>query len=544
MILVLIWLATAASAQEQGPFERIKLEFPGFIQDHLLRDLDGDGRLDILVVHGAPGDNEDHRLGICLQRAEAAFDPCTIFDLPEEARALDAGPLDGNVGAELVVLTTEGARVTSFVDGRFGALRTLTDRPNLFAGSEPGVPRPLDLLFDLDGDGREELLLPSLEGPVWVREGGPPHTFASPASVGYQLTARAGDINGFLRDDFQARITTRQQTPDLFVEDFDGDGRLDVITLRDNVISVFPQAADGSFPATPSRSLERSSLEDEEAATEFTGEAATFSQLDGDGHADLVLMKWGSSEERTRMDRSIYFSRADGSLPEVPDQQVRSESVFPDFDIRDLNGDGRRDLVVPFFHFAPAQAVRVVTQNSIKLQFRIFLMGENGRYAQGEGKAFAKVDRRVALDYHLDILKLVFGNQARPTGRIAPLLDFGADFNGDGYADLAADDGSDRLRIYWGNAEADYASSPDLVVPFESTLSYDLVDADGNGKTDVIAYHGTRPVREEIQEGFHAVKKRRTEAQRARRAAARRAREASDEAAPEERVRLEILLSR
>ncbi len=244
------------------------------------------------------------------------------------------------------------------------------------------------------------------------------------------------------------------------------------------------------------------------------------------------------------MDRSIYFSRPDGSLPETPDQLVRSESVFPDFDILDVNGDGRRDLVVPFFHFAPAQAVRVVTQNSVKLQFRIFLMREDGRYEQGEGKSFAKVDRRVALDYHLDILELVFGDRARPTGRIAPLLDFGADFNGDGYADLAADDGSDRLRIYYGNAEADYGSSPDLVVPFESTLSYDLVDADGNGRTDVIAYHGTRPVREEIQRGFHAVKRRRTEAQRARRAEARRAREASGEAEPEERVRLEILLSR
>ncbi len=547
---MLVWALAFASSvswgQDAGPFERVKLEFPGSIQGNLLRDVNGDGRLDVAIIHGAPGDTEDHRLTVCLQTDAKGFGGCRGFDLPEAARSLDIGEMDGAPGAELVIPTDRDLRIAHWGAAGFGPLEKHSDLRSVFAGTDPNVPNVIDMLFDLDGDGNKELVLPTLAGPALVRAGAEAQILASPAEVTYRLGSRAGgEINSFLRDRYQSRVSTQHLTPDVFVEDFDGDGRLDISTLLGGKLRVFSQAVDGSFASAPSRTEERSVLTGDELSVGFSGEAMTFAQLDGDGMADLVVMKWGSSEERTRMDRALYFSRPGGALPDEPDQIVRSESVFPDFDIRDLNGDGRRDLVIPYFHFAPAQAVKVVTQNAVKLQFRLFLMRADGRYDQGEGKDFAKVDRRVALNYHLDILKLFFGNSARPTGRIGPLLDFGGDFNGDGFADLAADDGSNRLRIYWGNDQARYSNSPDLEVPFESTLSYALVDADGDGKTDVFAFHGTRPVADEIRDGsFHAVKKRRTETQRARREESRRARKVEDDAEPAERVRLEILMSR
>ena len=529
-----------------APFELHQFEFPGHIQGHLLRDVDGDGKLDILVVYGAPGDSEDHRLRVCLQVADKSFSSCSEFDLPNEARALDVGEVDGQPGAELLVPTDRDLRIAHWQSGKFGSLQTLSPLRTVFAGTDPNIPKAVEMLFDTDGDGRKEVVVPTLDGPVWIRAGQEPVVLRSPSEVTYRVGTRGGgEINSFLRDHYQSRVSTQHLTPDLFVEDFDGDGRLNIITLLGGELRVFGQTPEGDFRPEPIRVIERSILTGDELDGGFAGEAMTFSQLDGDGLADLIVMKWGSSEERTRMDRALYFSGKDGTYAEEPDQAVRSESVFPDFDVTDLNGDGRRDLVIPYFHFAPAQAVKVVTQNAIKIQFRLFLMRPDGRYDQGEGKDFARVDRRVVLDYHLDILKLVFGDSARPTGRIGPLLDFGGDFNGDGYADLAADDGANQLRIFWGNAEARYATSPDLEIPFESTLSYDLVDADGDGKTDVFAFHGTRPVGEELRDGrHHAVKRRRTEKQRARRDEARRARERKQEDEPPERVRLEILMSR
>lgn len=545
VLAVGLLLAAPAAGVGDGPFVRSKIEFPGKIEDHLLADVDGDGRLDVLVVHAVAGDRFDYRLAVCRQQPDKRFDACDMLDLPEDIRAFDVGNVDPAPGAELVMVTDEGVVWAAFGRDRFGPRQPLAELASVFTGSDPDIPRPLDLLFDLDGDGRDELLLPGPAGPTWLKPDGSSQLFESPAVVLYRLANRGPDVNAALRSGFQSRVTREMNTPDLYAFDWNGDGRLDVVTQLDNVIRVFLQDEAGGLPSQPSRTIERTTLAEDELDSSFTGEVTSFAQLDRDGHADLILTKWGSSKERTRMDRAIFFSRPDGSHPETPDQLVRSESITPDFDLVDLDGDGRLDLVIPFFHFAPSQAVKVITQNALRWQLRLFLMGENGRYGQDEGKQFARVDQRVVLDYQLDILKLVFGSQARPTGRIAPLLDFGADFNGDGHADLAADDGGDRLRIYWGNAEARYSSSPDLVVPFESTLTYDLVDADGDGRTDLFAYHGTRPVSDEIRgHGFHAVKRRRSERERTRRAEkASRARK-QEEGEPRERVRLEILMSR
>ncbi|MCP5057627.1 MAG: VCBS repeat-containing protein [bacterium] len=545
------WLVVASLVLMGSPvaaadalFVRSKIEFPGKIEDHLLADVDGDGRLDVLVVHAAAGDRYDYRLAYCRQKAEKKFDGCEILDLSEDVRAFDVGNVDPAPGAEFVMVTTSGISWSAFEKDGFGPRHTLTEVPSVFVGTDPDIPRPLDVLFDLDGDGRDELLLPGQAGPTWVKPDGQVQLFESPAVVLYRLANRGADVNAVLSRGFQSRVTSEMNTPDAHVFDWNGDGRLDVVTQLDNVVRIFLQDGAGGLPSQPSRTVERSTLAEAELDSSFTGEVTSFAQLDLDGQADLILTKWGSSEERTRMDRAVFFSRPDGSYPDSPDQLVRSESVTPDFDLVDLDGNGTRDMVVPFFHIAPSQAVKVLTQNALRWQLRVFLLGENGRYSQDEGKEFARIDDRVVLDYKLDILKLLFGNQARPTGRIAPLLDFGADFDGDGYADLAADDGGDKLRIYWGNAEARYSSSPDQVVPFESTLAYDLIDADGDGLTDLFAYHGTRPVTEQISgHGFHAVKRRRTERERARRAEeARRARKQEEEV-PHERVRLEILMS-
>lgn len=545
MLAAVLLLAPPAAGAEDGPFVRSKIEFPGKIEDHLLADVDGDGLLDVLVVHATAGDRFDFRLAVCRQQPGRRFGGCDMLDLPEDVRAFDVGNVDPAPGAELVMVTDQGVFWAAFGRDHFGPRQLLAELPSVFAGTDADIPRPLELLFDLDGDGRDELILPGPDGPTWLKPDGSSQLFESPAVVLYRMANRGSDLNAALRSGFQSRVTREMITPDLYAFDWNGDGRLDIVTQLDNVLRVFLQDETGGLPSQPSRTIQRTTLAEDELDSSFTGEVTSFAQLDADGQADLILTKWGSSKERTRMDRAIFFSRPDGSYPETPDQLVRSESITADFDLVDLNGDGSLDLVIPFFHFAPSQAVKMVTQNALRWQLRLFLMGEGGRYAQDEGKQFVRVDRRVVLDYKLDILKLVFGNQARPTGRIAPLLDFGADFNGDGYADLAADDGADRLRIYWGNAEARYSSSPDLVVPFESTLAYDLVDADGDGRTDLFAYHGTRPVRDEITgRSLHAVKRRRAQRERTRRAEkARRAREQEEEK-PRERVRLEILMSR
>jgi hypothetical protein len=301
------------------------------------------------------------------------------------------------------------------------------------------------------------------------------------------------DVNQFLRfRKYEQRTTAHFTAPDLFIEDFDGDGRLDLGTLIDNTLKVFPQGADGRFAQKPVVELKRSILPPEDKGMGFAGEAMTFADLNGDGMADIIMMKWGTSQERTRLDRYIYYARKGLKYPEDPDQIIRSESAAIDFGIYDLNNDGKLDLVIPFFHFAPAQAFKVMTENAVKVQFRLFLMQPSGRYSQDPDKQYARVDRRVLVNYKIDILGMIFDFRTLIEGKFFPLITFGYDFNGDGYPDLIADTGGDKLQFFYGNPEVKYSRQPSLVLDYESATDFNLADLNGDGKMDIITYYDSK----------------------------------------------------
>ena len=188
------------------------------------------------------------------------------------------------------------------------------------------------------------------------------------------------------------------------------------------------------------------------------------------------------------MDRHVFFAREDGSYPDEADQVVRSESVFPDFEIVDLDRNRRLDLVIPYFHIAPSQAFKMVTQNTLRVQLRMFLLRDDGRFAQGEGKKFARVDRRVVIDYHFDVMRLLFGarhgGRGGPPEHFAPLITARGDFDGDADPDLATDSGRDELDLRFGTPHVEYEREP------ASSLAHDLVDVDGDGRSDVVSYLG------------------------------------------------------
>ncbi len=485
----------AAAAPGDSPFDTISLEFDDRALDRTTTDVDGDGLLDLVWIFHPVDEKEDFGLRTCLQASQPRFSTCSDLDLPDEVRAFDIAPLDTKPGAELILLTRSGALRGSFQGGRFGALSSAPELQSALGDTDSKIPRSLPFLFDLDGDGRSEAVLATRNG-VEVHGFGADGSIStrrleSPAHVEIARHRREMDLSAFLHREYAPHVTTQTTTPAVFVEDLNGDGRIDIATVSQNKLLIFEQVADTGFKTRPSAELERSVITEAEQEGGFTGEALTFSDLNGDGEVDLIVLKWGSSEERTQMDRHIFLGRGHWQFPEQADQIIRSESFFPNFEIQDLNGDGRQDLVVPYFHFAPSQAIKAVTQNVLRVQLRLFLMRDNGRYAQDAGKAFAKVDRRIVLDYHVDVVGLMFGGEGRPRG-FDPLLTTRGDFNGDGLPDLVVDSGDDTLNFYWGNANAQYAKRPDLSLEYESSLDSHLADLNGDGRTDVVTNYGKR----------------------------------------------------
>lgn len=498
-VLLGLALASTSAVAENGravaDYEALSLSYPERARGHRLVDVDADGKLDLAWVferETPPGTNPAYGLRVCTFAPAPHFTSCRDLELAPAVRAYDLAEVDGAAGAELLLIKVSGAELRTFAETGFGAARPLA-LDTVLSATDPGPPIAIRAFFDLDSDGQSELVVPTVAGPTLVRfsNGAPstPLTLSSPATVDYRLGRQTHELGRAVGRSPSRGIVTEAISPALFVEDFDGDKRLDIITAVETRIRVFAQAADGSFERAPTHDIELSVVSEAEKAGGFTGEAASFGDLNGDRLADIIVLKWGSSEERTRMDRHIFFARPGLKYPEAADQVIRSESFFPDFEIRDLNGDGRSDLVIPYFHIAPAQAFKVLTQNSLRVQLRLFLMRENGRFAQDEGKSFAKVDRRVVLDYKLNVIRLIFGTGSPPDS-FAPLLTLQGDFDDDGHADLASDSGDDELHLRFGNARGEYSKSEDLAISFESSLAHELVDINGDGRSDIVSYYG------------------------------------------------------
>lgn len=225
-----------------------------------LADLDGDGRLDLLVATATGS-----RLLLYFQAPGPA--PAGTFD-PARAVSLDAGAAPVAVAAadltgagrlDLVATTSAGSALV-FMHG--------TAPGTFLAGVHyPAGLYPVALeVADLDGDGFPDLLMADQHGAMLV------------------MTQRAG---GGLFDPVVARDVHDWNTRALTVADLDGDGRLDVA-----VASAGPPGLPGSVavffqapaPAAPGALL---------PPRLYTGYSGPLSivaaEIDGDGLTDLVI---------------------------------------------------------------------------------------------------------------------------------------------------------------------------------------------------------------------------------------------------------------
>jgi hypothetical protein len=401
-----------------------------------------------------------------------------------------------------VILLDQGMFYYEKAGKSFSGLKLLFQGKSLLAGANPSRPLYQNFLWDLNREGYDEVIFPTEQGPELYQrgEGGEKgYELMQKLNLPVEVTYRVGglgdimttdDINQFLRFlTYGKRLTANLTIPDIFVEDADGDGRLDILGLLKNKLKIFCQQEDGHFPEKPTAVVEKQILTPEEKKLSFAGQGMTFADLNSDGTLDIIMTKWGSTENRSRMTRYIYYGKKGLRYSEAPDQIIASSSAIVDFGIYDINHDGKKDLLIPYFHFAPSTAFKMMTENSIKIQFRIFLMGPDGRFSQDKGKDFARPDQRNILNYKVDVIGIILDFQTLIEGKFHPLISFGYDFTGDGYPDIIADTGSDKINFYWGNAKVEYSQVPDQVMPLESALTYDIQDLNHDSKADIITYY-------------------------------------------------------
>jgi hypothetical protein len=442
------------------------------LQGGLLTDINGDGKLDVLVFDNSTPGNVIELLGngngtfqaAATLSALSAAAPVNMFfaDFNGDGKLDFAGDLNGQVQ---VTLGT-GA-------GAFGT-------PVLLTTPDAVYEYCYSLAGDLTGDGKPEIVSMNCNGntlTVYVNNGdgsfqtgvyynnnGDQYQYPGGATIADMngdgkndlvvVNTGSGDISVFLGDGTGAlKVEPLNYGVGGFawnhplVADFNGDGLMDLVESDDEYNLVYLQGyGDGSFRAAPSYDLPNS----------FSEYAYTFSvatgDFNGDGIADVVVGQSGNSGSTGVV---VYLAKGDGTF--YPGVSYGTSSQMRFVAVADFNGDGKLDIAA-----TDVQAGIV----------QIFLGNGDGTFNTGAA-------------YATDT-----GVSPAPQNVVI------GDFNHDGNMDLAiANPNTSSVGVLLGHGDGTFAAAASYPVTNYFPLSIATADLNGDGYLDlaVTAYSDGPP---------------------------------------------------
>lgn len=372
---------------------------------------------------------------------------------------------------------------------------------------ESGLPR-LDVARDLNGDGRDDLVMPGIDG-FWVSTQSADGSFAKAVKIGPGEPHLDAKAYGDLRSYGEAGINA--QTLPWYLGrahrlDYDRDGRVDLVFWNRDHFEVHRQNAAGGFNAAAETFTTDVPFDfdgayalafqfgDESVASLLLGLGGSFDftvlhgfrDLNGDGIGDLVTLTFSGRRVFSLRGRyDVHFGRStpDGiAFPGTADTTAwtpgpaggqawgYASQRFVDFD-----GDGVTDMAMAAVNTGAGGMVRAMVGRSITMDVALYRLRDGVYPMQPDARhrirtPFAPFDKR---------------------GVLFPTVLVG-DVNGDGRADLLAVERWDELSVYLGQAGPRPLAMRAVKVAVRSPRDdrfAQVRDLDGDGREDIVIHH-------------------------------------------------------
>ncbi|MBL9105614.1 MAG: VCBS repeat-containing protein [Myxococcales bacterium] len=450
-------------------------------------DLDGDAYIDLVTITG-------ERV-LIIERDPGGDAPSSVeLQLPWKhlTMRVAVGSLDGDAELDAVVCGLEGLLLVRRLPSL--GLAAVEEIDTLPCGSHA--------LRDADGDGDVDIAVETSVGGILalgllVNDGGGHFAPGPLQPLGWDGELVFGDFDGDAQvdaanSDFVGITMYRGTLGPVLVEqpatplgyeqtgsfgDFDGDGVDDRVMVAPGVAVAFA-AGDGGFG--PWHHAPLRGLVDEDV-TRIVAHAV--SDVDGDGADEIIVLGAGSSQLLRSLTR-VEFDAA-GAPQGAPIIRLASpaEQVFA----RDFDGDGIDDLLLTANH----------------LPILAFLKGKPGGFEDVRTEAVGQFGRVLGIydvdgDRRLDVVHGLFGLWVAPGdghGHFGPAREWSqwsggpafavADVNADRLVDLLEVEASGRLLLRRGQGEVGPVGAPvELLARATSVATADL---DGDGALEVLA---------------------------------------------------------
>lgn len=416
-------------------------------------DLNHDGKLDLIYMDGQPYTYGNPALHVLLGNGDGTFVHGQDISLPNGicyalgcvinvADVTNDGNVDLIFGGqiqgtpEIVVLVGNG-------DGTFQApiITALQASPNLYPNLTKGIA-----VGDVNGDGAADLIVSdTMNGLIYVLLGDNTGNFRPGTTL---LTYASGPA---------------------YLADLNGDGHLDIIATDPlgNRILVFLGNGDGTFQTPVSYSPYGNILRD----------------MDGDGHPDLITVVYPGQV-------TVLKGNPDGTfgLSTVVATVPSGTSLVG---LGDYNGDGILDLT---FLTPTGVGVMLGKGNLTYGPMQMSVSGSAGYVhpALGSFSEDGRTDIAMAVEGGIAILlgkgdgtfaSADFYDMGQPVGAVGV-----ADFNGDGFPDIAVTLPATFPRLLLGNGTGTFTLGPDPNPSYGSQspdTNIEAADFDGDGKMDL-----------------------------------------------------------
>jgi uncharacterized protein (TIGR03437 family) len=424
----------------------------------VVADFNGDGRLDLAISDGdgtAPG------IAVLLGNGNGTFQtPVNYVPSGNPVRQIAAGDFNGDGRLDFVATSQVvgvPAGVWIVLGNGNGTFQTAQDYP---AGMFPQGAA----IGDLNGDGIPDVVgVSNGSNTVSVLIGNGDGTFKPavnyPVGLG-AFTVAIADINGDGKPDiatanvgalsvsvllgngdgtFKAKVDTQIMfgAEALAAGDFNKDGKADLAVLSIIGVVILLSNGDGTFQA-PASVGTRSGLGN-----------VVVADLNGDGNSDLVVANTASNTV------SVFLGNGNGTFASNVDYTADTNKSVQSVSVGDLNGDGKPDLVVADFGCSNCTAA---LSGNIAV-----LMGN------GDGTF------QTAVTYNA-------GNKPQSIAI--------ADFNGDGFADLAVTNFIPwTVSVLLNHGDGTFGA-PSAFGAGNGTSFITVGDLNGDGKPDLVTANG------------------------------------------------------
>jgi hypothetical protein len=267
------------------------------------------------------------------------------------------------------------------------------------------------------------------------------------------------------------------------VGDVDGDGRIDLVVRERDRLAIHQRDAAGKLPEHPSLVLDKRSAPRKKKKSRFNFPMPlTVADITGDGILDYVQTIPGDGTVL------VFSGRADRTDFATPDAVIRTPGYALGALPRDLDGDGRLDLLVGTIdRIGVMGAVQIFISKSLTVHSLLYY---NRGPAEAAERFAGTPDDSRTVDVPLAFTTTREGFRVGST----VIVSFDGDFDGDGRRDLLQRVSADALGIWRGRERRGYAREPDRRVRIPTSEGYRFVipmveELNGDGRSDLILHY-------------------------------------------------------